>query len=396
MNQDEDNLQCIAKTIFGLEEVLASELKQLGARDVEILNRAVKFSGDKGFMYKANLCLHTALRILIPIAQIEVENEVDLYTKIKAINWEEYLDVNQTFAIDTVLNTNLFNHSQFISQKTKDAIADFFREKHGIRPSVQLKQPDVKINLHIFNTTCNIALDSSGDSLHKRNYRNKTNIAPINEVLAAGLILLSGWDKRHTFIDPMCGSGTLLIEAALLAAGIPAGYYREDFGLMHWKHFLKFDADLWQTILNASISKIKEDVPLILGGEISHHVTRKAKENLKWAKVEDIVKIYESSIQEFSAPDSTGTLIINPPYGERMNQDDVQQLYQSIGDSFKKIFFQYDCWLITSNEEGLKHVGLRPSRKIKIFNGQLPCWFMNYKMYQGTKKIHKLINTSNP
>lgn len=392
MNRDEENLVCIAKTIFGLEEVLAEELKQLGAREVEILNRAVKFTGDKGFLYKANLCLRTALRILIPIAEFEVNSEAELYSKLKELNWEEYFDVNQTFVIDTVLNTSLFNHSQFISQKAKDAIVDFFREKNGVRPNVQLKQADIKFNLHIFNNTCHVALDSSGESLHKRNYRNKTNIAPINEVLAAGLILLSGWDKQHTFIDPMCGSGTILIEAALMAAQIPAGYYREDFGCMHWKYFLAFDVDLWQTILDAVLSKIREDVPQILGGEISHHVTRKAKENLKWAKVEDMVKIFESDIQSFSPPDGKGTLIINPPYGERMDKDDLQSLYASIGDAFKKVFYNYDCWLISSNEAALKFVGLRPSRRIKIFNGQLPCLFVNYKMYPGTKKIHKLKN----
>jgi putative N6-adenine-specific DNA methylase len=390
LNTDEKNLVLVAKTLFGLEEILADELKRLGARDVEELNRAVRFKGDKGMIYKSNLCSRTALRILVPIATFEVSNEQSLYDEIKAINWEDFINADDTIAIDTVLSTDLFNHTRFISQKTKDAIADQFREKHGKRPDVDLDRPTLRISLHIHKTTCSVSLDSSGESLHKRGYRDQTNLAPINEVLAAGLVLLTGWDRKKNLVDPMCGSGTILIEAAMIAANIPPGYYRVDFGFMRWKKFLSFDEELWKTIYDAAISRITSEEVTIIGGELSHHVTRKAKENVKLARVEDLVKIVEKDITEFETPEGPGILIINPPYGERMDQDNIPELYKSIGDSFKKRFTGYDCWLITSNMEALKFVGLRPSRKIQIYNGPLECRFVKYQVYQGTKKIHKL------
>lgn len=388
----EGDFRLIAKTIFGLEEVLANELKKLGARDVEEHNRAVSFVGDKGMIYKSNLCLRTALRILVPINQFEVDNEDTLYEGIKDINWEEYMDVDDTLAIDCTLNTHLFNHSQYISQKAKDAIADQFREKHNKRPSVDLDKPTLRIQIHIYNTTCSVALDSSGESLHKRGYRDKTNLAPINEVLAAGLVLLTGWTRHNTFIDPMCGSGTILIEAALIAANIPPGYYKEDFGFMRWQRYMAFDEELWNTIYEAAVGRISSETPKILGGEISHHVARKGKENVKLAKVEDMVHIRECDIVDFEAPEGGGVVIINPPYGERMDKDDINALYKSIGDTFKQRFSGYDCWVISSNMEALKHIGLRPSRKIPIYNGQLECRFMKYEMYRGTKKLHKLVD----
>lgn len=386
-NQD---FKMIAKTIFGLEEVLSTELQRLGARDIEAHNRAVSFTGDKGFMYKANICLRTALRVLVPIKTFTVSNEKDLYDSIQNMNWEEYIDVNDTLAIDTVLNSELFTHSQYISQKTKDAIVDQFRAKHGIRPSVDLERPTLRIHLHIFNDTCTVALDSSGESLHKRGYRDKTNLAPLNEVLAAGMVLLSGWDKRKTFIDPMCGSGTILTEAALIANNIPPGYFREQYGFEGWKKFLPFEEELYSTIFDAAIDKITNHSQQILGGELSPNVAKKAKSNIKFAKVDDIVSIKVADIKDFEAPTGGGIVIINPPYGERMVKDNITELYKMIGDTFKKNFTGYDCWILTSNMEALKHVGLRPSRKITLYNGQLECKFVKYEMYQGTKKIHKL------
>ncbi len=389
MQQSED-MTFIAKTIFGLEEVLAGELNKLGAREVEQLNRAVKFVGDKGMLYKANLGLRTALRILVPVATFEVRDESDFYKEIMNIDWDQFMDVDDTLAVDTVLGTDLFSHSHFISQKTKDAIADQFRLKYDRRPSVDLDQPQLRIHIHIADTTCQVLLDSSGESLHKRGYRGPTNLAPINEVLAAGMVLLSGWDRVSPLVDPMCGSGTILIEAAMIAAGIPPGYYRSSFGFMRWKKYLPYDNELWETIYNAAISRISSKEVSIIGGELSHHVCRKAKENVKLARVEDMVTIKESDITEFIPPEGNGIAILNPPYGERMNQDDLTLLYKSIGDAFKKNFTGYSCWLITSNMEALKHVGLRPSRKIKIFNGPLECRYVKYEMYRGTKKIHKL------
>jgi putative N6-adenine-specific DNA methylase len=390
MNEDQQDLSLLAKTIYGLEEVLAAELRGLGARDIETHNRAVSFKGDLGVVYKCNLYLRTALRVLIPVEKFEVSDEHDLYNKVKAIDWEQYMAVEDTLAIDTVLNTPIFTHSQYISQKTKDAIVDQFRDKYDLRPSVDFDKPTVRLHLHIYNNVCTIALDSSGESLHKRGYRDKTNLAPINEVLAAGLVLLSGWNKRSPFIDPMCGSGTILIEAALIAANIPPGYYKEEFGFMRWHKRFGFDPELWQKIYDAAISKIVSDTPPVLGGELSHHVARKAKENVKRAKVEDIVHIRECDMHEFDAPEATGVVIVNPPYGERMDKDNITELYKQIGDTFKQRFLGYDCWIISSNPEGFKSVGLRPSRKIPVFNGQLECRFMKYEMYRGTKKLHKL------
>lgn len=380
------DLTLIAKTITGLEQVLAREILKLGGRDVETLHRAVSFKGDIGTLYKANLCLHTALRILVPVKQFEVSSEQDLYNMIKQMPWEDYLDTSGSLAIDTVLSTGLFNHSQYISQKAKDAIVDRFREKFGIRPDVDLKDPVLRINLHIHENVCSVAFDSSGESLHKRGYREKTNLAPMNEVLAAGLVMLTGWDGKRTLIDPMCGSGTILTEAALIAARIPPGYYRDSFGFMKWNKFMPFDESLWQVIYESAVSKIDSSDIKILGGEISHHVARKARENIKLAKVDDMVTITETDIRDFIPPDGGGVVIINPPYGERMDKDDLSELYKGIGDAFKKHFAGYDCWLITSNREALKHVGLKPSRKIPVFNGPLECRFVKYEMYRGSRK----------
>lgn len=388
--EKEKDFKMMAKTIFGLEETLSNELLRLGAKNIEIHNRAVSFEGDKGFMYKANLCLRTALRVLVPFTTFKVKDEKSLYNEIQKINWEDYMDVSDTLAIDTVLSTDLFTHSQYISQKAKDAIVDQFRAKHDERPSVDLDNPTLRINIHIHNETCTLSLDSSGESLHKRGYRDKTNLAPINEVLAAGLVLLSGWDKRTNFIDPMCGSGTIVIEAALIANNIPAGYFREDFGFQRWKKFMPYEEELWDLIFDSAINKITDHKQTIIGGELSPNVAKKAKENVKLAKVDDVVTIRNVDMKNFEVPPGRGVVIINPPYGERMAKDNIDELYKMMGDTFKKNFSGYDCWILSSNIDALKNVGLRPSRKITLYNGQLECKFMKYEMYQGTKKIHKL------
>lgn len=385
------DFKMIAKTIFGLEDILSTELQRLGARNVEVHNRAVGFTGDKGFMYKANLCLRTALRILVPVETFKVKDEKSLYDAIYSINWENYMDVTDTLAIDTVLSSDLFTHSQYLSQKAKDAVVDQFRAKHGERPSVDLDNPTLRIHLHVVGDTCTVAFDSSGESLHKRGYRDKTNLAPINEVLAAGMILLTGWDKRSTLIDPMCGSGTILIEAAMIANNIPPGYYREEYGFQKWEKFMAFDEELFNMIFDSAINKITNHEQKIIGCDISRNVAKKAKENVKLAKVDDIVTIQTCAMQDMEVPAGRGVVIMNPPYGERMVKDNIEELYKSIGDTFKKNFSGYDCWVISSNMEAFKHVGLRPSRKIVLFNGQLECRFMKYEMYQGTKKIHKLV-----
>jgi putative N6-adenine-specific DNA methylase len=377
----------VAKTIFGLEDILADELTKLGARQVVKHNRAVSFRGDKGFMYKANLNLRTALRILRPIKEFTLKNEQQLYDGIKRIGWAQYMDVTDTLAIDCVLSSDLFKHSQFLAQKAKDAIVDQFREDFGERPSVDLDRPTLRINLLIKGDQCTVSLDTSGESLHKRGYREKTNLAPINEVLACGLVLLSGWDKESTFIDPMCGSGTILIEAALIACNIPAGYYRQEFGFQRWKDY---DPDLWETIYNASIKKINDKPVQLIGVEISRNVARKARENVKLSKLEDVITIHNTSFQDFDPPAGPGVLIMNPPYGERMHQEeDINGLYESIGDTFKKKYKGYRAWIISSNLQAFKHVGLKASKKIVVYNGQLECRFACFDMYEGTRRAIK-------
>lgn len=384
----EGDFLMIAKTLYGLEEVLVKELQKLGAKDIVEHNRAVSFVGDKGFMYKANFSLRTAIRILKPLKTFTVQNEESLYNEVKKMEWENYLTNKQTLLVDAVLNTEIFTHTQYISQKTKDAIVDRFREMTGDRPSVDLLNPDLRINVHIFRDQCTISLDSSGDSLHKRGYRQDTNLAPLNEVLAAGMILLTGWTPHFAFIDPMCGSGTIPIEAAMIANNIPAGFHRSYFAFKRWNDF---DEALWKTIYDSSIGKIKNDNPEIIGIEISRNVVKKTKENIKSAMVEDVVKVVNADFTEFEPPARKGVVIMNPPYGERMIKDDIMELYKKIGDTFKKKYAGYDCWLITSNLEAIKQIGLRPSRKITLYNGTLECKFMKFEMYVGTKKIHKLV-----
>ncbi len=387
-NERSRDFRMLAKTSVGLEEVLATELLKLGARNIETHTRAVSFTGDLGFLYKANFNLRTALRILKPIKEFTVTDEQHLYHEMQQIEWPDYLDVTDTLAIDCVLSTDLFSHSQFIAQKAKDAIVDQFRDKFGARPSVELDRPTLRINLHIKGDVCTVSLDSSGESLHKRGYRDKTNLAPMNEVLAAGLVLLSGWDKRSVFINPMCGSGTILIEAALIACNIPPGYYREEYGFQRWKDF---DSELWDAIYEASIKKINNDPIELIGIEISRNVARIAKENVKLAKLEDIITIHATSFQEFDPPPSPGVVVINPPYGERMDQDeDIDGLYKEMGDTFKQKYKGFSAWIISSNREALKHVGLRPSRKIAVYNGPLECRYMRFDMYEGSKKLSKM------
>jgi putative N6-adenine-specific DNA methylase len=393
MEKENGNYRMTAKTLFGLEDLLVEELKKLGAGEIEKHNRAVSFSGDKGFMYKANLCLRTALRILKPIKTFNIVNEEGLYREIGKIDWEEYMTVEETLAIDCALNSDFFTHSQFMAQKAKDAIVDQFRTKYDKRPSVDLDNPSLRINLHIFKNSCTVSLDSSGESLHKRGYRDETNKAPMNEVLAAGLIQLTGWDRRAPLIDPMCGSGTILIEAAMLASNIPPGYFRKKFGFEQWKDY---DQALWDKIFQASIDKISEEDIQLTGVEISRNVARIAKDNIRNAKVEDIVKVFSTDFKDFEPWEhikkgvARPILIMNPPYGERMDQDNIAELYKGIGDTLKKKYAGCDVWLITSNPEGMKNVGLHATRKIMIFNGALECRFLKFSMYEGTKKVHKV------
>jgi len=381
------NFKMLAKTFFGFEDLLEQELKQLGAQDVEKGNRVVHFKGDKGFLYKANLSLRTALKILVPIHNCQVKSEQALYQAAYDFPWNTYFSSNETIAIDSVVFGEIFTHSLYVSQKVKDAIADQFRSATGIRPSVDLKHPDVRINVHIDRDQCTFSLDSSGSSLHHRGYRTATNIAPLNEVLAAGLIQLSGWDLRTDFLDPMCGSGTILIEAAMLSCNIPANINRKEFAFEKWSDW---DEELYLTIEEAQLNKIQGLAGSITGFDKAPSAVEKAKDNIRNANLEEFISIDKDNFfYTKKGDDSPLHIVTNPPYGERL-EGDINELYKNFGDTLKQEYTNTQAWMITSNLEAMKHVGLRPSRKIKLFNGKLESKFLHYAIYPGTKKIHKL------
>lgn len=373
----------VAKTLFGFEELLARELTQLGAQDVTIGIRSVSFTGDKGFMYKANLALRTAIKILKPIHSFRVKNEKELYDNIYNMSWEQYLKPTGTLAIDATVHSTQFTHSLYIAQKTKDAIVDKFRDTTGERPNVDLKFPDLKVNVHIDRTTCNISLDASGESLHKRGYKTATNIAPINEVLAAGMIMLSGWDGQCDFMDPMCGSGTILAEAAMIACNIPPNLMRKEFAFERWQDW---DVDLFEKIEESLLSKTRDFHHKIIGYDKAPSAVEKAKENIKNAHLEDFVTIkHEDFFKTQKGGDEKLHMVFNPPYGERLDLD-MESFYKQIGDTLKQNYPNTNAWFITSNLDALKHVGLRPSRKIHLFNAKLEARLVKYEMYEGSKK----------
>lgn len=373
----------VAKTLFGFEELLANELIQLGAQDVSTGVRNVSFVGDKGFMYKANLALRTAIKILKPIHSFKVKNEQDLYDQIYKMDWTPYLKPTGTLAVDATINSTVFTHSLYIAQKTKDAIVDKFRNTTGERPNVDLRFPDLKVNVHIDRNTCNISLDTSGESLHKRGYKTATNIAPINEVLAAGLIMLSGWDGQSDFMDPMCGSGTILAEAAMIACNIPPNLMRAEFGFERWQDW---DVDLFEKIEESLLNKTRDFHHRIIGFDKAPSAVVKAKENIKNAKLDDFIEIKnEDFFKTQKGGEGKLHMVFNPPYGERLDIDMVN-FYKQIGDTLKQNYPNTDAWLITSNLDALKHVGLRPSRKIHLFNAKLEARLVKYEMYAGSKK----------
>lgn len=382
----EDNFEMVAKTLYGFEELLERELNQLGAQRIKKGVRHVRFVGDKGFMYKCNIGLRTAIKILKPIRQFQVKDESDLYKKIKAICWEKYLDTDGSLAVNATLNGETFTHSQYIALKTKDAIVDRFRDLTGQRPNVDLRFPDLKIDVHIDRKHCSISLDSSGESLHKRGYKIATNIAPINEVLAAGLILLSGWDGQSDFMDPMCGSGTILIEAAMIACNIPPNLMRNEFAFERWKDW---DVDLYETIENSLLAKTCDFHNKIMGFDKSPSAIRKANENIKNAHLEEFIYIkHEDFFKTQKGGEGQLHMLFNPPYGERLELD-METFYGQIGSTLKHKYPGATAWMITSNLEALKHMGLRTSRKIKLFNAKLEARLVRYDMYAGTKKLHK-------
>ncbi|MEI7594459.1 MAG: THUMP domain-containing protein [Bacteroidota bacterium] len=367
----------IAQTFAGMEDVLARELLKLGASNIKTERRAVSFFGDKGFLYKANFCCRTAMRILKPIANFKCPNEDALYEGIKAINWLDLMEVDDTFVIDAICFNSTINHSHFASLKAKDAIADKFREAKNARPSIDKANPNLKVFIHISNNYCNVSLDSSGEQLFKRAYRIKTNAAPINEILAAGMVLMSGWDLRSNFIDPMCGSGTIPIEAALYAGNIPAGYYRNGFGFQKWKDF---DENLWDKIVESSLNKIVEFEHEIIASDISSAAIDITNINLKNAKLHKDVLVMKKAFEELEPSNGRATIIMNPPYDERLKLQDSISFYKMIGDTLKNKYREQNVWVLTADNEAAKYIGLRAEKKIKLFNGSIDCNFVKYDM----------------
>lgn len=385
-NTPKERFKMVAKTMVNLEEVLAEELRQMGALNVTPITRAVEFEGDMRLLYRANYCCRTALAILKPFAEFDANDDQELYDHVYKIRWEKILDVDCTFMIDSTTSGEVFTHSYYAALKTKDAIVDRFRRNFGKRPSIDTEAPDYKFNLHIRDNHVTLLMNSSGDSLHKRGYRQGVGVAPINEVLAAGLLKLAGWQCDCNFYDPMCGSGTMLIEAAMMANNIPAQYYRQRFGFMRWK---EFNLGEWKSVKNEEDRKIGAlDFDFeIWGNDIDEQVIQQCEKNLEYTKLHHDVMLHIGDFADQEPPEGKTLIVTNPPYGERIKVEDLNAMYEKLGDTFKQKYGKdCDVWLITSDFEAMKHIGLHPSAKIPVQNGALDCRFLHFELYDGSKK----------
>lgn len=380
------SFEMIAKTMSGLEDVLAEELISLGANDLQIGRRMVSFSGDKALMYKANLHCRTALRILKPIYTFTAKNSDEVYNEVKKFKWKDLISEKESFAIDAVVFSSVFNHSKFVAYRVKDAIVDYFMERAGKRPSISVTNPDLLINIHIAETSCTISIDSSGESLHKRGYRLEQTEAPLNEVLAAGMILKTGWKGNSNFIDPMCGSGTLLIEAAMIAMNIPPGIYRKGFAFEKWNDF---DQDLFDTLYNDDSGE-REFKYKIYGSDILQKAIDIASANIKNAGLSKHIELKVMPFQKYvSPPVEDGIVVMNPPYGERIKPVDLYGLYEMIGERLKHAFPGFTAWILSYKKDCFDKIGLRPSQKFSLINGSLACEFRKYELFSGKKYPHK-------
>ena len=371
--------EIIAKTFMGLEPVLAKELTQLGADDVQIGRRMVSFKGDKELLYRANFQLHTAIRILKPIKHFKALSADDVYEGVKDIDWTTYIGLDKTFAVDAVVFSEEFRHSKFVAYKVKDAIVDQFREKTGQRPNISVANPDIRLNIHIAEDKCTLSLDSSGESLHRRGYRQESVEAPLNEVLAAGMILMTGWKGDTDFIDPMCGSGTLLIEAALIAHNMAPGIFRKEFAFEKWADF---DAELFDKIYNDD-SHEREFHHHIYGYDVDIKAVNTARLNVKAAGLTSDITVKEGDFKNFTQPKEKSIMVTNPPYGERISTPDLLGTYKMIGERLKHQFTGNEAWILSYREECFAQIGLKPSIKIPLFNGSLECEFRKYQMFDG-------------
>jgi putative N6-adenine-specific DNA methylase len=378
-----------ATTQFGLEEILAEELSQLGATIDHVGSRAVEFSGDKKLLYNTILWSRTAMRLLRPFADFYAPDERALYDEVFQIDWSRYIAPGQTFAITAVVNKSSFEHSLYVAQLTKDAIVDQFRERTGERPSIDTRNPDIRIHLRMLENEVILSLDAAGDSLHRRGYRQGTNEAPLNEVLAAGLILLSGWDKKSPLIDPMCGSATILTEAGLLAQRIAPGLFHQGkFGFENWPDF---DAALWQQLRQeAKAQRIEEPQAYLAGSDLDPRVLDQAAANIEAAGLDECIRLSVRDVRDAQPPKDLGSglVITNPPYGERIGEEtQMDALYKTIGDALKTNFQGYEAFIFTGNLEAAKAIGLKVSRRIPLFNGPIDCRLLKYELYRGSRRV---------
>lgn len=380
----EKSFKIIVKTLAGLEEVLANEIKELGIEKIELGRRAVICYGNLETIYKLNMQCRTALKVLKPIHEFTADTADKVYEEVKALNWEDHLELNQSFLVDSVVFSTNFSHSKFVAYKVKDAIADFFTEKYDKRPSVGLANPHLRINIHIAEDQCTLSLDSSGESLYKRGWRSAQTEAPINEVLAAGILLMAGWKGQSDFYDPMCGSGTFLIEAAMIAKNIAPGLYRESFAFEKWKDF---DNDLFDSIYNDDSAE-REFEYTIYGSDVSPLATNIAEKNIKSAGFGKEIKLTTKAFADVEPVGEKGVMVMNPPYGERLQMAGLTYLYETIGERLKHHFAGFNAWIISHKEECFNSIGLRPSQRINLFNGALECQLRQYEMFDGSKKEH--------
>lgn len=375
----------VAKTFMGLEEILAQELEALGAKDVKKGCRVVTFTGDKALMYKANFALRTAIRILKPLSHFTAKSAEEVYDKIKAIDWSEYIAEGKTFTVDSVVYSDTFSNSRFVTYKVKDAIVDQFREKTGVRPNISVADPDVRLNVHINGEEATVSLDSSGESLHRRGYRQGTMEAPLNEVLAAGMILMTGWKGEKDFIDPMCGSGTLLIEAALIARNIAPGVFRKEYAFEKWADF---DADLFDEIYNDDSGE-RDFEHHVYGYDIDFKAINIATDNIKAAGLSNDITIAQQDFKDFNGITEPAIIVTNPPYGERISTNNLLETYKMIGERLKHAFKEGDAWILSYKEECFQQIGLKPSVKIPLYNGSLECEFRKYQLFDGKFKAFR-------
>ena len=374
--------ELIAKTFMGLDPVLAQELTQLGANNVQIGRRMVSFTGNKEMMYRANFQLHTAIRILKPIKHFKARSADEVYEEIKKIDWSLYIEKGKTFSVDSVVYSEEFRNSRFVTYKVKDAIVDQFREKTGERPNISVSNPDIRLNIHIAEDDATLSMDSSGESLHRRGYRQESVEAPLNEVLAASMILMTGWKGDTDFIDPMCGSGTLLIEAALIAHNMSPGIFRKEFAFEKWPDY---DPDLFDSIYNDD-SKEREFTHHIYGYDIDMKAVNTARLNVKAAGLSNDISVEQQDFKDFKQPQEKAIMITNPPYGERISTPNLLGTYKMIGERLKHQFMGNDAWILSYREECFDQIGLKPSIKIPLYNGSLECEFRKYSMFNGKLK----------